>query len=240
MFAQIAQSVEQRTENPRVTGSIPVLGMINLMNIAFVVFIRFFYFILTFFGCHSLYRIEGTVKNKFFTGQICARAQIAVCVEREVCMLEKIIKKYYDEIFHYCYHNVCNRAAAEDLCQDTFVSFIGHYAEVRNMGKAKNYLYTIAKNKCKDYYKKKTPIFMEDVPEQEGDARMEELVIVRQMVMSLPEAFREAVVLRYFQNLKYPEIAAILGISLSLAKYRVKQGLELLSEMEVGRERKSD
>ena len=26
-FAQIAQSVEQRTENPRVTGSIPVLGM---------------------------------------------------------------------------------------------------------------------------------------------------------------------------------------------------------------------
>ena len=26
LFAQIAQSVEQRTENPRVTGSIPVLG----------------------------------------------------------------------------------------------------------------------------------------------------------------------------------------------------------------------
>ena len=27
MYAQIAQSVEQRTENPRVTGSIPVLGI---------------------------------------------------------------------------------------------------------------------------------------------------------------------------------------------------------------------
>ena len=27
-FAQIAQSVEQRTENPRVTGSIPVLGIL--------------------------------------------------------------------------------------------------------------------------------------------------------------------------------------------------------------------
>ena len=26
-YAQIAQSVEQRTENPRVTGSIPVLGI---------------------------------------------------------------------------------------------------------------------------------------------------------------------------------------------------------------------
>ena len=30
-FAQIAQSVEQRTENPRVTGSIPVLGIFLLL-----------------------------------------------------------------------------------------------------------------------------------------------------------------------------------------------------------------
>ena len=31
-FAQIAQSVEQRTENPRVTGSIPVLGILPNMR----------------------------------------------------------------------------------------------------------------------------------------------------------------------------------------------------------------
>ena len=32
LFAQIAQSVEQRTENPRVTGSIPVLGIFRNPN----------------------------------------------------------------------------------------------------------------------------------------------------------------------------------------------------------------
>ena len=147
-------------------------------------------------------------------------------------MLEKIIRQHYDAIFRYCYHHVGSRAVAEDLCQDTFASFIEHFAEIRSVGKAKTYLYTIAKNKCRDFYKKKAPIFVEEVPEPEKEERMEELVIVRQMVMSLPEAFREAVVLRYFQNLKYPEIAAILGINLSLAKYRVKKGLELLSAME--------
>ena len=31
MYAQIAQSVEQRIENPRVTGSIPVLGITILI-----------------------------------------------------------------------------------------------------------------------------------------------------------------------------------------------------------------
>ena len=34
-FAQIAQLVEQRTENPRVTGSIPVLGMFLFLNLDF-------------------------------------------------------------------------------------------------------------------------------------------------------------------------------------------------------------
>lgn len=149
-------------------------------------------------------------------------------------VLEKIIRKYYDEIFRYCYHHVDSRAVAEDLCQDTFVSFIEHYQQYRHMGKTRNYLYTIAGNKCRDYYRKKMPLFMAEVPEQETEQHIEEAVIIKQMVMSLPEAFREAVVLRYFQNMRYQDMAAVLGISLSLTKYRVKKGLELLAAMEGG------
>ncbi len=149
-------------------------------------------------------------------------------------MLEKFIRKYYDEIFRYCYHHVESRATAEDLCQDTFVSFIEHYQEYRHMGKMKNYLYTIAGNKCRDYYRKKMPLFMAEVPEQEAGQQMEETVVIRQMVVSLPEEFGEAVILRYFQNMRYGEIGSILGISTSLAKYRVKKGLELLAAMEGG------
>lgn len=149
-------------------------------------------------------------------------------------MLEKIIRKYYDEIFLYCFHHVGNRAAAEDLCQDTFVSFIEHYEEYRHIGKTKNYLYTIAGNKCKDFYRKKVPIPMEELPEQGTGECLEELAVIREMVTGLPDELREAVIMRYFQNLKYTEIASILKISPSLAKYRVKKGLEQLSEMEGG------
>ncbi len=149
-------------------------------------------------------------------------------------VLEKTIRKYYDEIFRYCYHCVGNRAAAEDLCQDTFVSFIEHYEEYRHIGRTKNYLYTIAGNKCKDFYRKKVPVPMEELPEQGTGECLEELAVIRQMVANLPEELREAIVLRYFQNLKYADIASILKISPSLAKYRVKRGLEQLSEMEGG------
>lgn len=149
-------------------------------------------------------------------------------------MLEKTIRKYYDEIFRYCYHCVGNRAAAEDLCQDTFVSFIEHYEEYRHIGRTKNYLYTIAGNKCKDFYRKRVSVPMEELPEQGTGECLEELAVIRQMVANLPEELREVIVLRYFQNLKYADIASILKISPSLAKYRVKRGLEQLSEMEGG------
>lgn len=149
-------------------------------------------------------------------------------------MLEKIIRKYYDEILLYCYHHVDSRAAAEDLCQDTFVSFIEHYAQYHHIGRTKNYLYKIAGNKCRDYYKKHAPILLKDLPEQTAEEHMEESAVVRQMVAGLPEELREVIVLRYFQSLRYTDIASILKISPSLVKYRVKKGLELLSVMEGG------
>lgn len=149
-------------------------------------------------------------------------------------MLEKMIRKYYNEIFLYCYHHVGSQAAAEDLCQDTFVSFIEHYEEYHHIGKTKNYLYTIAGNKCKDFYRKKTVLPMDEIPEQGTGECIEESVVIRQMVSELPEELREAVMLRYFQNMKYIDIASILKITPSLAKYRVKKGVEQLSEMEGG------
>ena len=75
---------------------------------------------------------------------------------------------------------------------------------------------------------------MEMVPEQETEERIEESVVIKYMVMKLPEELKEAITLRYFQSLKYADIAAILEISPSLAKYRVKKGVELLAEMEGG------
>ena len=44
VYAQIAQSVEQRTENPRVTGSIPVLGTFIFLVLCKLKFIEFFSF----------------------------------------------------------------------------------------------------------------------------------------------------------------------------------------------------
>jgi RNA polymerase sigma-70 factor (ECF subfamily) len=50
-------------------------------------------------------------------------------------------------------------------------------------------------------------------------------------IQTLPDRQREAVVLRYYQDLAFKDIAKILDISLSTAKMRVYRGLENLADL---------
>lgn len=38
--------------------------------------------------------------------------------------LDKLIRRYYDKIYSYCFHHVRDKQAAQVLCQETFVSML--------------------------------------------------------------------------------------------------------------------
>lgn len=142
------------------------------------------------------------------------------------------IEKYYDEIFRFCYHRVGSRETAEDLCQETFMSYIEGPGPRRILKNSRSYLYTIARNKCIDYYRKKKPEVL-DPEAEEADSRSEEKlrsIEIRELVSCLEEELKDAIILRYFQDLKYREIAEIMGISLSKAKFLVAKALEVLQK----------
>lgn len=139
------------------------------------------------------------------------------------------VRKYYDEILKYCSYHCSDLEYAEDLAQETFVHFFAKLSDYRHIGKAKNFLYTIAGNLCKNYHKKiKDEIMVDsemlnlmDTVEFTSDllTKME----VEDALKHMPDELREVVVLYYFQNLKLSEIADILKIGLPLVKYRMKQ-----------------
>ncbi len=141
---------------------------------------------------------------------------------------DKFIRKYYEEILKYCTYHCFDSEYARDLTQETFLRFFA---------KTKNYLYTIAGNLCKNYYKKKK----EDVMDKEGlqakaGAAADPFAgVLDQMEMQaalagLSEEFREVLILYYFQELKLKEIAGVLGIGLPLVKYRMRQAKQQLKE----------
>ena len=158
---------------------------------------------------------------------------------------DAFVHKYYGEILQYCNWHCFDRGYAEDLTQETFLRFFAGFSSYEHRGKAKQYLYTIAGNLCKNFYKKKKeyPADREELEgsRQSGEAdpagRLVEKVAVEQALAQHPEELYEVAVLHYFQGLKLKETAEMLGISLPLVKYRIRQAKEKLEEL-LGKEEK--
>lgn len=148
------------------------------------------------------------------------------------------VRKYYEEILKYCSYHCSDLAYAEDLTQETFVRFFAKLSDYHYIGKTKNYLYTIARNLCFDYYKKKKEFLIDDeeIKETIGLRENQEDEILDKMTLKwalrqLPDELYDVVILYYVQGLKLMEIANILQISLPLVKYRVRRAKTQLEKI---------
>ena len=81
----------------------------------------------------------------------------------------QFVEKYYSFIYQYCFLHIHNQECAEDMVQETFVRFFGALMSGAEIGKAKSYLYSIAGNIIKNYYKKKKEILLDQLPDIEKD-----------------------------------------------------------------------
>ena len=137
--------------------------------------------------------------------------------DEEAC--ERLVRKYYPSIYQYCLLHIYDTYEAEDLTQEVFARAFASLDRYREYGKVKNYLYTIAGNVVKNYYKKKKDIPLEELPEVETENRVEMVGIrldIEQEVRKLPEELREVAILSFFQELKQREIAELLQIKLEI------------------------
>ncbi len=141
---------------------------------------------------------------------------------------DRFIRKYYPDILKYCYYHSSDRSSAEDLTQEAFLKFFTALPRYRHIGKAKNYLYTIARNLCMNELKKPVEYHLEQVSSVTPLEDVSESLLLDQSVRSLPQELQELIHLHYYQELTVKEAASILGIGLPLAKYRLKRAKELL------------
>lgn len=145
------------------------------------------------------------------------------------------VRKYYDDILKYCINHCPDIEAAEDLTQETFVHFFAKFSDYHYRGKTKNYLYTIAGNLCRNYFKQTREIPVEDemlVQEREESKDLAEQVTnqfaVEWALQQLPEELRDVARLYYMKEMKQSEIAKMLNIGLPLVKYRLRKAKEKL------------
>lgn len=145
--------------------------------------------------------------------------------------IESFVQKYYPQILKYCRRHMDDYGYAEDMAQETFVRFFQTLKQYQHYGKAINYLYVIAANLCRDYYRKIKEIPLKELPDKSGlhTPNMDEQIGVRLALESLPEEMKEVAVLYFLQERKQKDIARILGIGVPLVKYRIRKAREMLS-----------
>lgn len=150
--------------------------------------------------------------------------------------MELFVRKYYPQILKYCSFHCSDWELAKDLTQETFLRFFRAFAGYAYQGKTLNYLYTIAKNLCVDQWGKNREIRIENLSEkgEEKMAKVDERLMIETALCHLPEAMREVIILRFFQELRIKEIAQIMNIAVPTVKYRLKKALELMKQ-EIGK-----
>lgn len=155
--------------------------------------------------------------------------------------LQKLVEKYYCSIYNYIFFRVSDREAAKDLTQETFYRLAKSIHRYLPTAKFSTFLYQIAHNLVVDHYRREKSGFGQatergDAAWAEQDAagrdpgrdaarQVEQKIDVAAVLRRIPEEQRECLILYYYQELKYTEIADILEIPVSTAKTRVRRGL---------------
>ncbi|MDD3413726.1 MAG: RNA polymerase sigma factor [Lachnospiraceae bacterium] len=146
--------------------------------------------------------------------------------------IDQFIEKYYPKIYKYCRMHMYDTYISEDMTQETFIRFFDSLGKYQHWGKAANYLYVIASNVCKDFYRKTKEIPLDAFGEEhvcfevQTDLRLD----IQSAFDKLPDDIREVSILFFIQEQKQKDIAKIMGIGLPLVKYRISRAREILTE----------
>lgn len=141
-----------------------------------------------------------------------------------------LVDRYKDSLFAIAF-NVCKNAQdAEDTVQDTFIRYITLKKDFENEEHLRAWLIRVAintaKNKNRIFFRRNT-IPLEEYMES-LTFESQQISELFETVMKLPEKYRIAIHLFYYEDYSVKEIADILCVSESNVKVRLSRGRALL------------
>ncbi|UCG47657.1 MAG: sigma-70 family RNA polymerase sigma factor [Phycisphaerales bacterium] len=152
-----------------------------------------------------------------------------------------LYRKYKDYLLTLANALLNDRPAAEDVVHDVFLSFAKSLDGFRLTGSLKGYLATCTGNRARDRlragkHRPRNPgpggaVVSSPRDPQRDAIETEELTRLRQAMSQLPYEQREAVVLHLKGGMKFREIAALRGVSISTIHGRYRYGLDKIRSL---------
>jgi RNA polymerase sigma-70 factor (ECF subfamily) len=119
----------------------------------------------------------------------------------------------------------------DDLVQDVFLHAMERLGTLREAGAFRGWLATIARNRATDHLRRapRTTELPEDLPSNETADHMEAAAVLA-IIRTMPEAYRETLILRLVEGFTGPEIAAQTGLTEGSVRVNLHRGMKQLRE----------
>ncbi len=168
---------------------------------------------------------------------------ISLYVDGKNEAFDELLERHKDRVYMYIYHAVRNDELADDIFQDTFVKAIttikqGRYVE---NGHFPAWITRIAHNLIIDYYRQTRAENLQSTDDEDinilnrkelSDCTVEDTMVtsqihndVRRLIRALPDSQREVLVMRYYKNMSFKEIADATGVSINTALGRMRYAI---------------
>lgn len=156
----------------------------------------------------------------------------------------ELVRRYERDVFNLAYRMLNERGEAEDAAQEAFMRAYVNLDRYDPERPFKTWLLSITSNHCIDRLRRRRltwlsleeplpphPALTSDIPgPEEAMLTSERNLLVQEMLAGLSPDYRLAVVLRYWYDLSYAEIAEMLGTTESAIKSRLFRARQALAE----------
>ena len=144
--------------------------------------------------------------------------------------LDVLVKAYMPRTFRKV-RKVVPAEDAEDVTQDIFLNLVRSIGNFQGRSAFATWFDRIISNRIADYYRKKfrygsrfasEELPPEHEPFQEANSSME----IDDLLLSLPQHYREVILMKTFHNLSFGEIASVLDMTYEAARSRYRRGIK--------------
>lgn len=156
-------------------------------------------------------------------------------------MISKPLETIWSEtslrLKNFILRRVEDEETADDLLQEVFIRIHKNMTKLKDSEKFESWIFQIARNVVIDHYRSRRSFveLADTFPDQsetfvEEDAISELTGSIRELIETLPEQYREPLLMVEYQNVNQKELADRLGISLSGAKSRVQRARQKIKD----------
>ena len=150
---------------------------------------------------------------------------------------EELYERYATDVLRVCYFYLGDRQKAEDVCQDVFVRLMTTSPQLQE-GREKAWLLKVALNRCRDLWRGAwlkrvvlgSPAF-ELVPAPDEIDSLADRQEIMQAINQLPAAFKEVILLHYYQGYGISEIAEMMELPEGTISSRLSRGRKKLESI---------